>query len=147
MSRADVRRGRPDHDRGPGRSREKSWTRVQLFVDAGMTRAPVSRMDPGSKARLAVRTIVVTTRVAVAVNLKAGRMDLAQASARRGLELLHEIHGETHQDGAGEAWDQAEQHLVALADAPKVAIRIEPEAEQPLPRTGRRSNGVASRAH
>ena len=102
-------------------------------------------MDPGAKARLAVRTIVVTTRVAVTVNLKGGRVDLARASAVRGLELLHSIRGEV-QDGAAEAWGQAERHLEALAEAPKVAITIEPENEPHPPRTGPRSNGAPSRA-
>lgn len=103
-------------------------------------------MDTERRARLAVRTIVVSTRAAVGANLALGRTDLAHESARRGLDLLADVRARTEEDGAADAWDEAERHLASLAEAPKVAIRVEPEAEPHLPRTGPRSNGAPSEA-
>lgn len=103
-------------------------------------------MDTKSRAQLAVRTVVVSTRAAVGANLAIGRTDLAHESARRGLDLLADLRERAVQAGAADAWDEGDRHLASLAEAPTVAISVEAEAEPLLPRTGPRSNGARSEA-
>ena len=95
------------------------------FVDSG-PRIACGRHDPcteslvGNDARLkmAIRTVAVTTRVAVASHERRGDPDLAIASAERGLELLEDI-GKSLDDDAStetmESFAAVHRELTALA--------------------------------
>jgi hypothetical protein len=67
------------------------------------------RRDP----HLAIRTIVVTTRAAVARNVQEGRPDLAQRCVERGRELLAALETEVSGNGTykhvASAWRELEE--------------------------------------
>ena len=77
-------------------------------------------MGTDAKLKLAIRTVAVTTRVAVKSHEKRGDPELAAASARRGLQLLQGI-GQSLDNGASsearQAFDQARRELSVLASA------------------------------
>lgn len=63
---------------------------------------------------LAIRTIVVTTRVAVHSHRKAGNEELGRESARRGAKMLAELGRELPPDDAGtigQTYREAEREL------------------------------------
>jgi len=73
-----------------------------------------------SKLLLAIRTIVVTTRVAIRSHRKAGMEDLGRDSARRGAAMLAELGRTLPTDGSEavrQAYEKAERELQELTDA------------------------------
>lgn len=84
--------------------------------------APCTHRRPvgtDAKLRLAIRTVAVTTRVAVKSHEKHGNGRLAAASAQRGLVLLDQL-AEALDDGAStearDAFEAARSELSALAE-------------------------------
>jgi hypothetical protein len=72
-----------------------------------------------AKLRLAIRTVAVTTRVAVKSRVTRGDPELAIASAERGLALLDQIDQSLDEDAsrpAREQLDAARRELDALAN-------------------------------
>lgn len=68
---------------------------------------------------MAIRTVAVTTRVAVKSHLSRGDPELAAASAERGLELLEQIDRSLDEGVHGparELLDAARRELTALAN-------------------------------
>ena len=90
-------------------------------------------MGNDAKLRLAIRTVAVTTRVAVKSHVTRGDPELAVASAERGLELLHHIQESLDEDAsrpAREQLDAARRELQALAnpgEGEATAVSIEPD--------------------
>ena len=82
-------------------------------------------MTATANARLAIRTILVTTRAAVAAHLRMGREDLGRESAHRGLLLLGDVREMARDAGVGADYDDAEVAITRMADAPRVAIPVE----------------------
>jgi hypothetical protein len=72
-----------------------------------------------AKLKLAIRTVAVTTRVAVKIHEKRGDAELAAESARRGLVLLDQIAESLDEDastGARDAFETARGELSGLAE-------------------------------
>jgi hypothetical protein len=71
-----------------------------------------------AKLKLAIRTILATTRVAVKSNQAAGRDDLALESARRGEALLDDLSSRLPPDASAGVWqtfDDARGRLTAIS--------------------------------
>ncbi len=96
-------------------------------------------MESERKARLAIRTVVVTTRAAVASHVRAGRRELRVASIQRGFALLRDLRERVVRAGARAEYAEAERELNALADSSSVALPVEERAESHPSRTDRRS--------
>ncbi len=96
-------------------------------------------MDAEGNARLAIRTIVVSTRAAVAAHLNVGQEQLSRESAHRGLKLLRELRRHAAAAGAMADYEAAEETIIRMADAPWVAIPVEAGQESASPRTDPRS--------
>jgi hypothetical protein len=78
-----------------------------------------------AKLALAIRTVAVTTRVAVRSHSKRGDADLAVASAERGLQLLDQI-AQPLEDPSSrirELLDAARRELTELANADEAGMR------------------------
>lgn len=73
----------------------------------------VMGMKGSHDPRLAIRTIVVTTRAAATTNLNQGWADQARESVRRGLTLLEPMRG-SGQNGTEEAVQEAIGELQEL---------------------------------
>jgi hypothetical protein len=97
-------------------------------------------MAAAGDARLAIRTILVSTRAAVAAHLRTGREDLGRESAHRGLVLLADVRSLAQDAGAGTAYAEAEAEITRMSDAPQVAIRVEEPAGSHRSRTDPRSH-------
>jgi hypothetical protein len=85
----------------------------------GTVRARQLVVDEGEKLRLSVRTILVTTRVAVRSQREAGNDGTASAAARRGLEMLGELTARLPDDAPPDVREQADaarEELTAMAD-------------------------------
>jgi hypothetical protein len=82
-------------------------------------------MTATGDARLAIRTILVSTRAAVVAHLRTGREDLGRESAHRGLVLLGDLRAAAHDAGVEADYDNAEVAITKMADAPLVAIPVE----------------------
>ena len=102
----------------------------------------------GNDDRLAmrIRTILVTTRVAVSSNAKIGRADLALESARRGLALLDGIRDHVSPTTAPEMreeYERARRELMGAAGGGEVTgFVIEDEASgTSSPRGGGSTSG------
>jgi hypothetical protein len=86
-----------------------------------------------AKLKLAIRTVAVTTRVAVKSHAGRGDSELAVASAERGLELLDQIDQSLDENASRPARDQldaARRELTALAnpgEGDATAVSIEPD--------------------
>jgi hypothetical protein len=96
-------------------------------------------MGSERKARLAIRTVVVTTRAAVASHVRAGRRELRIASIQRGIALLRDLRDRVIREGARAEYEDAERQLNDLADSSSVAVPVEERAESLPSRTDRRS--------
>ena len=75
-------------------------------------------MGNEAKLKLAIRTILATTRVAVRSNQAAGRDDLAVESARRGEALLDDLSSRLPPDASAGVWqsyDDARGRLTAIS--------------------------------
>jgi hypothetical protein len=91
-------------------------------------------------ARLAIRTILVSTRAAVLAHQRSGRDDLGRESAHRGLVLLGDMREVAQDAGAGTAYAEAEEAITKMAEAPLVAIPVEEPAGSRPSRTDPRSH-------
>ena len=92
-------------------------------------------MGNDAKLRLAIRTVAVTTKVAVRSNRGTGHPELATATAERGLALLDSI-GERLDAGTSseilEALESARDELLQLLDVDQsVAISIGDDSALP----------------
>lgn len=93
-------------------------------------------MGSDAKLVLAIRTIAVTTRVAVRSNAKLGRTDLIAPTARRGLELLDSLGplGDDTSPRVVEAYEAARAELLRLNEASsddQVALSIADDGTAP----------------
>jgi hypothetical protein len=73
-----------------------------------------------SKLVLAIRTIVVTTRVAIRSHRKAGTDHLGRETARRGAAMLAELGRKLPADGweaVRQAYEEADREMQELRDA------------------------------
>ena len=96
-------------------------------------------MTATGDARLAIRTILVSTRAAVVAHLRTGREDMGRESAHRGLMLLGDVRDMARDAGVEAAYDDAEAAITEMADSPRVAIPIEEHGGSHPSRTDPRS--------